>query len=50
MTNSGQLIFGTYNGGADIIQTPKSYNDGAWHQVVATQGSAACRSTSTGSR
>jgi fibronectin type 3 domain-containing protein len=39
MTNSGQLIFGTYNGGADIIQTPKSYNDGAWHQVVATQGS-----------
>jgi large repetitive protein len=40
MTNNGQLIFGTYNGGTDIIQTPTSYNDGAWHQVVATQGAA----------
>ncbi|HTW19116.1 MAG TPA: LamG-like jellyroll fold domain-containing protein [Mycobacteriales bacterium] len=38
MTNSGQLIFGTYNGGTDIIQTTKSYNDGQWHQVVGTQG------------
>jgi fibronectin type 3 domain-containing protein len=38
MTNSGQLIFGAWNGHADIIQTSKSYNNGAWHEVIGTQG------------
>ncbi|SFF00239.1 Concanavalin A-like lectin/glucanases superfamily protein [Actinacidiphila alni] len=39
MTNSGQLIFGVYTGTTRTIATPGGgYNDGAWHQVVATQG------------
>lgn len=38
MTNSGALIFGVYTGGFQTVQTPASYNDGQWHQVVATQG------------
>jgi fibronectin type 3 domain-containing protein len=38
MTNNGQLIFGAYTGTTNTIQTSKSYNDGNWHQVIATQG------------
>ena len=38
MTNSGQLVFGTYNGGTQTVTTPNAYNDGQWHYVVATQG------------
>jgi hypothetical protein len=41
MTNSGQLIFGVYTGGTHVtISTAGSYNNGAWHHVVATQGSS----------
>jgi PKD repeat protein len=40
MLNSGQLEFGTYTGQTNIIVSPGSYNDGDWHQVVATQGPA----------
>ncbi|MDT5104888.1 MAG: hypothetical protein QOI25_2401, partial [Mycobacterium sp.] len=40
MRNDGKLTFGVYNGGFDIVTTPNAYNDGQWHQVVATQGSA----------
>lgn len=36
MSDDGRLSFGTYDGGAHVITTPGSYNDGAWHQVVAT--------------
>ncbi|MEO3403141.1 LamG-like jellyroll fold domain-containing protein [Mucilaginibacter sp. CAU 1740] len=41
MTNSGQLIFGVYNGGARTITSPSTtpYNDGNWHHVVVTLGS-----------
>jgi large repetitive protein len=38
MTNNGRLVFGVWNGQADTITTSGSYNDGQWHQVVATQG------------
>lgn len=38
MTNSGQLIFGTYTGTPRTITSPGSYNDGQWHHVVVTQG------------
>ncbi|MFL6164067.1 MAG: Ig-like domain-containing protein [Jatrophihabitantaceae bacterium] len=38
MTNTGQLIFGVYNGSFDMITTPGAYNDGQWHYVVAMQG------------
>ncbi|MBD0740196.1 LamG-like jellyroll fold domain-containing protein [Streptomyces sp. CBMA29] len=44
MTNSGQLIFGAYTGSTRIVSTPTGgYNDGNWHQVVATQGSNGMR-------
>lgn len=36
MNPSGQLTFGVYNGGTNTITTTASYNNGAWHQVVAT--------------
>ena len=39
MTNDGHLVFGTYSGGFQAVTTAGSYNDGQWHQVVATQGS-----------
>ncbi len=40
MSNSGQLNFGIMGSAGRIsIQSPLSYNDGQWHQVVAAQGS-----------
>jgi galactose oxidase len=39
MSNDGQLNFGIYDGQAVTIRSPKDYNDGQWHQVVATEGS-----------
>jgi len=38
MSNDGQLNFGIFDGQTVVVQSPKSYNDGAWHHVVATQG------------
>ncbi|UOE46910.1 LamG domain-containing protein [Mucilaginibacter sp. SMC90] len=38
MTNSGQLIFGVYNGATRTVASPLSYNDGNWHHVVVTFG------------
>jgi hypothetical protein len=40
MTDDGRLVFGVDNGKQVALTTPKSYNDGAWHHVVATQGSS----------
>jgi hypothetical protein len=40
MIASGQLEYGVNSGGPMYIRSPRSYNDGAWHQVVATQGSS----------
>ena len=40
MQNDGTLVFGTYAGGTNTIMSPASYNDGHWHHVVASQGSA----------
>lgn len=37
MQDNGQLVFGTYTGQLNTITTNGSYNDGVWHQVVATQ-------------
>jgi len=34
--SGGSITFGVYNGGYDTITSPLSYNDGLWHQVVAT--------------
>ena len=38
MTADGRLNFGVYAGGAYIVTSPNSYNDGKWHHMVATQG------------
>jgi hypothetical protein len=38
MSNNGQISFGVYDGRSVTIQSPDSYNDGMWHEVVATQG------------
>lgn len=39
MRNDGRLMFGVYSGGTRTVATSAAYNDGAWHHVVATQGS-----------
>lgn len=36
LNTSGQLVFGTYNSGVQVVTSPKAYNDGTWHHVVAT--------------
>ncbi|MFD8635825.1 DNRLRE domain-containing protein [Streptomyces sp. NPDC059533] len=38
MTNDGRLVFGVYTGATRTVTTAGTYNDNAWHHVVATQG------------
>ncbi|WP_354178700.1 PKD domain-containing protein [Arthrobacter sp. UYP6] len=40
MDNSGRIWFGVYPGRTATLNTAKSYNDGKWHHVAATMGSA----------
>ena len=40
MDDAGQIIFGVYPGQTVTITSGASYNDGQWHHVVATMGSA----------
>jgi hypothetical protein len=40
MTNSGQVVFGVVNGTNKTVTTAASYNDGSWHHVAATLGTA----------
>ena len=39
MFDDGRLRFGVWTGQTNVIDTDRSYNDGAWHYVVATQSS-----------
>ncbi|HXP20741.1 MAG TPA: LamG-like jellyroll fold domain-containing protein [Streptosporangiaceae bacterium] len=39
LMNDGQLVFGVYSAGVQTIESPRIYNDGRWHYVVATIGS-----------
>lgn len=39
MENNGTLTFGTYTGQLNTVTSTTSMNDGAWHQVVASQSS-----------
>ncbi|MFZ4893545.1 PKD domain-containing protein [Plantibacter sp. Mn2098] len=39
MENDGRLTFGTYTGQTNTISSSGTFNDGAWHQVVAMQSS-----------
>jgi hypothetical protein len=36
MMNDGQLVFGIWNNQTETIETPRTYNDGAWHSLAAT--------------
>ncbi|MFE2933958.1 LamG-like jellyroll fold domain-containing protein [Streptomyces sp. NPDC059278] len=38
MRDDGRLVFGVKSGSARTVTTPAAYNNGAWHHVVATQG------------
>lgn len=38
MGNDGRLHFGVYPGSVRMVDSDASYNDGAWHHVVATLG------------
>jgi hypothetical protein len=37
---TGNVVFGAGSGVADVVQSPATYFDGAWHHVVATLGPA----------
>ena len=39
MQNDGTLAFGAWTGQTNLAISPLAYNDGNWHQVVASQGS-----------
>lgn len=39
MMNDGQVTFGVFSGSVQAIESPRVYNDGKWHYVVATIGS-----------
>jgi PKD repeat protein len=43
MYSNGKLSFGVNNGAQTSLVTAKSYNDGQWHHVVATQGTEGMR-------
>jgi hypothetical protein len=44
LLNDGRLRYGIFNNNAArTIDSPLSYNDGQWHQVVATQGTNGMR-------
>ncbi|OUE27402.1 PKD domain-containing protein [Clavibacter michiganensis] len=39
MQDDGRLQFGTWTGQTNLATSPRAYNDGQWHHVVASQGS-----------
>ncbi len=39
MLNDGRLRYGVYTGSQTVIDSAQSYNDGAWHHLVAQQNS-----------
>ncbi|MFF8605710.1 LamG-like jellyroll fold domain-containing protein [Streptomyces sp. NPDC015346] len=38
MTNTGNVVFGVYSGSVRTLTSLGSYNNGAWHHAVGTQG------------
>lgn len=50
LTDDGHLVFGVYPGGVRTVSTPGTYNNGAWHHVVATQDSSGIALYVDGSR
>ncbi len=48
LNNAGQVVFGVKpNQTRQVVTSPNSYNNGAWHQATATLSSAGMRCTST---
>ncbi len=43
LAGDGKLVFGTYSGVIRKVISPKSYNNGRWHQATATQSSTGTR-------
>ncbi|WP_460459432.1 Ig-like domain-containing protein [Angustibacter peucedani] len=43
LSDDGRVIFGVWNGNADVLVSNPGYNDGQWHHVVSTQSSAGMR-------
>lgn len=43
MDNSGHLVFGTHSGQYTTLTSPAGYNNGAWHQVTASQSGQGMR-------
>ncbi|MGJ4844931.1 PKD domain-containing protein [Leifsonia sp. Le1] len=43
MDNGGKIWFGVYPGGVATLNSSGSYNDGQWHQVVASLGANGMR-------
>ena len=39
MDNEGHIWFGVYTGGVQTLNSSGTYNDGQWHQIVASLGS-----------
>ena len=39
MDNEGHIWFGVYTGGVQTLSSSGTYNDGQWHQIVASLGS-----------
>ncbi|QIS38504.1 PKD domain-containing protein [Clavibacter capsici] len=39
MQDDGRLQFGTWTGQSNLATSPRAYNDGRWHHMVASQGS-----------
>lgn len=40
MDSSGQLKFGVYSGGTNVLTAPGTYRDGQWHHVVGQQSAS----------
>ncbi|WP_271176070.1 PKD domain-containing protein [Leifsonia poae] len=43
MDNSGKIWFGVYPGGVQTLNSSGTYNDGQWHQIVASLGANGMR-------
>jgi len=41
LNSTGQVVFGIYSGGFQVVTSTASYNDGAWHHAAATFDSTA---------
>lgn len=43
MTDGGRIVFGVYADAIETVTSPTTYNNGSWHQAVATVSTAGMR-------